>query len=371
MHLALVADWITTAGGAERALVELHAIWPNSPLYTTVARQCVHDGLRAADIRTSGLQSAYRIIGKHQLLLPWMPRAIENLDLRGYDVILSSSHAVGKGVLPPSNAVHVCYCHTPMRYAWEMEDQYLEDFRVPKILRRVVKRQLMELRRWDLSTAKRVDAFIANSRETAVRIERIYGRTSTVIPPPAHDRFFSIPLPSAERRAGFLAVGRFVPYKRFDLLISCANALRIPLIIAGSGQEEKRLKSMAGPTVTFCGRVTDEELPALYASAKAVLFPAYEDAGIVPLEAQACGTPVIAYGRGGVWDTVVDGKTGMFFDEQNADSLAQSMQKFATMQFDHSSIREHARKFSSERFRTQIHETVEGALLRYSHEKSI
>ncbi len=296
-----------------------------------------------------------------------MPRAVEEIDLRGYDVILSSSHAVGKGIIPPSNAVHVCYCHTPMRYAWEMEDQYLKDFRVPRLLWTLVKRQLTTLRRWDLSTAKRVDAFIANSSETAARIERIYGRASTVIPPPVHDRFFETPLYPADRRSGFLAVGRFVPYKRFDLLIACANALRLPLTIIGTGQEERRLRDKAGPTVTFLGRVTDEKLPSLYASAKAVLFPTHEDAGIVPIEAQACGTPMIAFGKGGVRDTVNDGKTGLFFEEQNAESLTHAIEKFSTMQFDHAAIRKHARQFSSERFRERILHEVEKAMVRYRH----
>ena len=363
MKIALVADWITTPGGAERVLAEMCAVWPEAPVYTTVAR-CRSEGrsnatpLRETDVRTSRLQFLYRILGKHQFLLPFMPRAIEDIDLRGYDVIVSSSHAVGKGIIPPSSAVHVCYCHTPMRYAWEMESQYLEDFHIPWFFRGWVKRELARLRRWDLSTAKRVDLFIANSTETAERILRIYGRTSVVIPPPVQDRFFATPLINAEKRPTFLAVGRFVPYKRFDLLIECANALRMPLMIVGKGQEEKRLKAMAGPTVSFRGRVSDDELPALYASAKAVLFPAYEDAGLVPVEAQACGTPVIAYGKGGARDTVTEGKTGIFFDEQTVESLTGAIKKFSTMQFDPEVIREHAGQFSAASFRKKILDAV-------------
>ncbi|NOS67883.1 MAG: glycosyltransferase [Candidatus Peribacteraceae bacterium] len=368
MNLALVADWITTAGGAERALAELHAIWPSAPLFTTVARKNVHENLRAADIRTTRLQFLYRLLGKHQILLPLMPRVVEEIDLRGYDVILSSSHAVGKGIIPPSNAVHVCYCHTPMRYAWEMENQYLDDFGIPKFFRKTVKRYLMNLRRWDLASAKRVDTFIANSLETAARIERIYGRTSVVIPPPVHDRFFRTPLIPTMERSSYLAVGRFVPYKRFDLLIECANALQLPLTIVGGGYEEKRLRAMAGPTVTFRGRVSDDDLPSLYASAKAVLFPAHEDAGIVPLEAQACGTPVIALGKGGTKDTVVEGKTGLFFDAQTAASLQAALKKFSTMHFDSAEIREHARQFSSGKFRERIKDEVEKAVVRYGRE---
>lgn len=370
MQLVLVADWLTTAGGAERTIQELHELWPTSPLYTTVARIPLPDGLNISDIRTSKLQWLYRLTGKHQLLLPLTPRAMEDMDLDGYDVIVSSSHAIGKGIIPSSNAVHVCYCHTPMRYGWEMENQYLADFRVPRIFRRTVKKHLVKLRRWDLSTAKRVDAFIANSSETAARIERIYGRTSIVIPPPAHDRFFDEPLRKSDVRAGFLAVGRLVPYKRFDLLIDCANALSLQLTIIGSGQEEKRLRAMSGPTVEFLGRVPDEALPSFYASAKAVLFSAHEDAGIVPIEAQACGTPVIAYGKGGVKDTIVEGKTGLFFEEQNAVSIARAIRQFSTASFDHAAIREHAKQFSSERFKERIRKEVEKTVIRYQHEKS-
>lgn len=366
MRIALVADWLTTFGGAERTIAEFHALWPDAPIFTTVAKPELPEIFTNATIVTTRLNGIYGLLRRHQLLLPWMPRAVEEMDLRGYDVILSSSHAVGKGIIPPSSAVHVCYCHTPMRYAWEMEDQYLTDFRVPWFLRRWVKGQLRKLRRWDLSTAKRVDVFIANSTETAGRIERIYGRSSVVIPPPVHDRFFATPLIPASARSSFLAVGRLVPYKRFDLLIDAANTLHLPLTIVGRGQEEKRLRAMAGPTVTFRGRVTDDELPHLYANAKAVLFPTHEDAGLVPVEAQACGTPVIAYGKGGTLDTVVPGLTGTFFEHQTVDSLCHVLETFSSGAFDPEKIREHARQFSSGGFREKIQEEVQRAYGKFS-----
>ncbi len=365
MNLALVADWLTTYGGAEHAIREFTAMWPQSPLFTTVTRPGRRGLLETADIRTTRLQFLYRLIGKHQPLLPLMPRAMESIDLRGYEVILSSSHAVGKGILPPATAVHVCYCHTPMRYAWEMEEQYLRDFRIPRLLRSTIREQLKEIRRWDLSTAKRVDRFIANSSETQRRIERIYGRESIVITPPADDRFFHTPLIPARERRSFLAIGRLVPYKRFDLLIQTANALQLPLTIAGTGQEEIRLRSMAGPTVTFLGFVPDAELPSLYAHARALLFPPYEDAGIVPLEAQASGTPVIAYGKGGALDTIVDGRTGLFFSDQTVPSLSDALRKFENLTFEASEIRRHASQFSSERFRGQVKEIVEDTYEKY------
>lgn len=358
MRLALVADWLPTFGGAEHVVASLGKIWPDAPLFTTVAKADAVAAVGIADVRTSKLQTAYRIIGNHQILLPWMPRAIEAIDLTGFDVVLSSSHAVGKGVIVPSSAVHICYCHTPMRYAWEMEDQYLDDFHLRGFLRKSVKKQLKHLRRWDLSTAKRVDVFIANSSETQERIARIYGRDSTIVSPPVDDRFFASPL-QKNSDGSFLALGRLVPYKRFDLLIELANQLQIPLTIAGTGQDEARLKSLAGPTVQFLGFVSDDQLPSLYASSKALLFPQYEDAGIVPLEAQACGTPVIAYAKGGVMDTVVNGVTGIFAANQTVDDFAKAIETFGRKAWDHEVIRNHARQFSEQKFQIKMKEIVE------------
>ncbi len=358
MKLAIVADWLTVFAGAEHVIAELHALWPAAPIFTTVARPHALGPLANADIRTSSLQLPYRILRHHQLLLPWMPRAIEAIDLTTFDVIISSSHAVAKGVIPRPGAAHMCYCHTPMRYAWEMESEYLRDFRVPKLLQKPIQKTLKKIRRWDVSTAKRVDQFIANSRETEERIERTYARNCIVLPPPVSDRYFADPL-TQKKREGYLAVGRLVPYKRFDLLINVANRLQLPLTIVGRGQEEKRLRAMAGETVTFHGFVADADLPALYSNARAFLFPPHEDAGLVPLEAQACGTPVIAFGEGGALDTVRDGVTGLFFREQTEDALAAAIQNFEQQTFDRDAIREHARKFSSGQFREKLTSIVE------------
>jgi len=359
MRVAIITDWLTVFGGAEHAVLEMHKLWPEAPLYTTVTNPEKLGPLSTAHIRPSRLQRWFPSVKKHQLLLLFFPKAMEDMDLRGYDVILSSSHAVGKGILPPSNSVHVCYCHTPMRYAWEMENEYLEDFHVPKFLRKRAKLLLKQLRRWDLSTAKRVDTFIANSKETQKRIALTYGRESTVIPPPVDDRFLVSALIGKQDRKGFIAVGRLVPYKRFDLLIEAANAKGFPLTIIGKGQEEATLKKMAGPTVEFRGYVSDEDLPAMYGSAQALLFPQFEDAGIVPLEALACGTPVIAYAKGGALDSVIDGTTGYLFSEQTKEDLLAAMDRFHTHTFEPQSLREHAKQFSAERFRKQIKKVVE------------
>ncbi|MDD5055635.1 MAG: glycosyltransferase [Candidatus Peribacteraceae bacterium] len=379
MKLALIADWLTTFGGAEHVIAAFHELWPTSPVLTTVADPRRLGPLSDADIRTCPfLQTVFRLTHRHQLLLPLMPRYIERMDLSGYDVILSSSHAVAKGVIVPPGSVHICYCHTPMRYAWEMEEDYLRDFRLRGPLRKRVKSELKTLRRWDLSNAKRVDRFIANSTETQRRIQRIYGRKSVVIPPPVDAKFFNQHLPATNhpttprlRGAGqqpatpyFLALGRLVPYKRFDLLVELANRRRFRLILAGSGSDERRLRSLAGPTVTFLGRVPDEALPQLYAGAEALLFPQVEDAGIVPMEAQACGTPVIAYAKGGVLDVIDPGKTGLLVPEQTVDAFAQALGEFRIERFDRSSIRESARRFHVERFKERISAEVEDAVQR-------
>jgi glycosyltransferase involved in cell wall biosynthesis len=364
MKTALIADWLPTFGGAEHVVSALRGIWPDAPVFTTVAKRGNLGLLDAADIRTGRLQWLYRLIGRHQYLLPLMPRAIEDIDLRGYDLIISSSHAVGKGVIPPSNAVHVCYCHTPMRYAWEMEEEYLKDFRIREPLKTIVRRQLKRLRRWDLSTARRVDVFIANSSETQERIARIYGRESTVITPPVEDRFFDAPAQPQGSDSYFLAIGRLVPYKRFDLLIELANALTLPLWIGGTGTERARLQAMAGPTVKFLGFVPDADLPALYAGAKAVLFPQVEDAGIVPLEAMASGTPVIALGRGGALDVVVDGVTGLLVPDQHVDAFSAAVTRANSITWNRTGIRDHARRFSDGEFKRRIAETVQQSLTR-------
>lgn len=359
MKIALAADWLTTNGGAEQVLSEFHALYPDAPFFTTVAKKGSIRPLADADIRTSALQRWYNMVRNHQLLLAFMPSAMESLDVRGYDVILSSSHAVGKGIVPESGTLHVCYCHTPMRYAWEMEDEYLRDFHIPAFLQPAIKRRLEKLRQWDLTTARRTDLFIANSETSQERIKRIYGRESIVIPPPVKNRFLESPLRTdAPKDPYFLAVGRFVPYKRFDLLIEVANERKLPLKIVGRGQDDRRLRRLAGPTVEFLGYVPDGDLPSLYANAEALLFPQYEDAGIVQLEAQACGTPVIAYDAGGAKTLTREGVTSILFPEQTKESLMRALDQFTTKTWDRAAIKDFARAFSQDAFREKIKTTV-------------
>ncbi len=374
MRVAIMADWLIAFGGAERVIAELSTLYPEAPIFTTVAnRRCPQALVRR--IQTTELQRWFRILRRHQPLLPWMPRAVEDINLRGLDVIVSSSHAVAKGCIPSPTTVHVCYCHTPMRYAWEMEEEYFDDFHIPKGLRPMLRCLLKNIRRWDLQTAKRVDHFIANSRTTQERIRRIYNRESVVIPPPVHDRFFEQNIgPKSEVRSPksyFLSVGRLVPYKRVDLLIAAANAKGLSLKIAGEGHDRRRLERLAGPTVSFLGHVPDDDLPVLYAGARALLFPALEDAGLAPMEAQACGVPVIAYGRGGVCDTVKEGTTGILFREQSLAFLLDAIEQFGTVSWDSQGIRAHARQFSAERFRERMSEEVERAIERFGRRMDV
>ncbi len=296
-----------------------------------------------------------------------MPRAMESFDLRAYDVVLSSSHAVGKGVLPPASALHICYCHTPMRYAWFMEDDYLRDFKIPRVLWPLVKRQLKRLRAWDLTTSKRVDVFLANSQTTAKRIKDVYGRESVVVHPPVDDRYFDIPTKTSSDASYFVAVGRLVPYKRFDLLIEAANAANFRLKIAGSGQDMERLKKLAGPTVEFLGYVKDEDLPALYANADALLFPQEEDAGIVLLEAQACGAPVIAYKAGGALDLTQENVSSILFPEQSKASLLAAIAHFQAHAWDRQAIRDRVHECKRSDFETTVKAIVADAYARFQN----
>ena len=359
MQVAIVADWLTTIGGAERVIAELLTLYPDATLFATVAKPGLPPPIGGRPVRTSKLQRWYRLIGRHEPLLPWMPAAVEAFDLRGFDVVISSSHAVAKGIVPPPTARHICYCHTPARYAWEMERQYLQDFRIPNLLQQRVRSVLRTLRRWDLTSAKRVDCYLANSTTTQERIERIYGRTSTVVPPPVDDRFFAAPLGAAGDAAPYLALGRLVPYKRFDLLIAVANQRGLPLHIAGGGLDERRLRRMAGPTVRFLGRVPDSELPGLYATARAVLLPQLEDAGIVPREALASGTPCIALGEGGVLDAVRDGENGILFTAQTPDAVADALRRFEERSWDRAAIRASAEAFKRSHFHAAVRAAVD------------
>lgn len=349
MRVAIVHDWLTNMGGAEKVVELMHRLFPDAPVYTLLYdRRNMPEDFARMDIRTSYLQQIPFARRRHQWLLPFMPAAIEAMDLREYDLVISSSTSCAKGVLTRADCCHISYCNTPMRYAWDFYQDYIGD--KPWPLRNYIRRQLHWIRLWDRLSADRVDYFIANSGNVKNRIRKHYRRESEVIYPPVDTNYFV----SGEEKTGeyFLCAGRLVGYKRVDLAVQVCSEMSLPLIVAGDGGELKRLKGMAGPTVEFRGRVSDDELLKLYQDCRAFIFPGEEDFGITPLEAQACGRPVIAYGRGGALETVVDGQTGLFFEHQDEKSLRLALERFIEYEgrFNRASIRQQAEAFSVDRF---------------------
>ncbi len=349
-HVALVHDWLITFGGSERVLLALHRLFPEAPVF--VALHDPHglpESFHHMHVQTSWLQRVPGTADHHRLMLPLMPFAWHTIDLRGYKVVLSSSHACAKGVRVDPEAVHICYCHTPMRYVWELAPLYLGT--LPPVVRPAAWAVQSWLRWWDRATVHRVTYFIANSRFVADRIWRHYRREATVIYPPVDVDYFT---PGGRGDEFFLVVSRLVPYKRVDLAVAAFNQLGLPLVVVGDGPEGPRLRALARSNVTFVGEVSDETLREYYRRCRALVFPGEEDFGLVPVEAQACGRPVIAYGAGGARESVVAGETGMFFQEQTAPSLVAAVQVFESATFHTSTIRRQAERFSSQRFRRQM-----------------
>ncbi|HAE83085.1 MAG TPA: glycosyl transferase [Ktedonobacter sp.] len=361
MKVALVHDYLNQMGGAERVLMALHDIFPDAPIYTSIYDpQLVDPSFQKMDIRTSFMQKLPLVTKHHQPYLPFYPFAMESLDLRGYDLVLSSSSAFGKGVITRPETTHICYCHTPMRWCWNY-DEYVEREHLGKLARRVLPLLITGLRVWDQSSSMRVDHFIANSPVVAERIQKYYRRDAVVIPPPVEAQRFTFD-PETQVEEYFLIVSRLIPYKRLDIAIEACNKLQLPLVIVGSGRDLDRLKKMAGPTVRFMGRLSDEDVLYYYAHCRALLFPGEEDFGITPLEAQASGRPVIAYGAGGALASVVDGITGVFFQKQTVESLTVALASFDEHKYDPQVIRNHALEFDTPRFHRRILQFIEAKL---------
>ena len=352
MKIALVHDWLPFMGGAERVLSNFVELYPEAPIYTTICNYSKMDEpLKSANIITSHLQKK-KECSNHRKLFPFMPTAIESFDLNEFDMVLSSSSSVAKAVISHPDAVHICYCHSPMRYAWEFSHEYAGKMSGKgKLVQKLLNYFLTFMRIWDYSSAARVDYFIANSDNVAKRIKKHYRRDSVVIHPPVRCKLFNI---AEEDGDYFLCVSRLQEYKRVDIAIEACNRLGVKLKVVGDGPEFKKYKSMAGSNVELLGRVPDEEVKELYAKCKAFLFPGEEDFGITPLEAMASGRPVIAYGKGGALETVVDGKTGLFFKEQTVESMMEALKKFETMSFDKKVLRKHAEGFDEEVFKAKI-----------------
>ncbi|MBI4122533.1 MAG: glycosyltransferase [Parcubacteria group bacterium] len=364
MRVALVHDHLNQIGGAERVLLAMHRLWPDSPLFTLA-----HDPKKIADffddleIRTSFIQKLPLSRSHLRWYLAFMPAAIESFDVSEYDVILSSASAFGKGVIAPPRSLHICYCHTPTRYLWSDAHTYVEEVGGGGIIRRLLPIVLNRLRMWDQLASARVDHFIANSRFVAGRIARYYNRGSTVIYPPVDVANY----PMLSSRPHYALVSRLRPYKRVDIAIRAFNRLRMPLLIVGDGEELPRLRKLAGPSITFLGSLPEREKKRVLASARAFLHPQEEDFGISAIEAMAAGTPVIAYGAGGALETVTEGETGLFFEEQTWQSLADAVIRSRRISFDAERIRDHAEQFSEERFRREMRSFVE---MKYAESRS-
>jgi glycosyltransferase involved in cell wall biosynthesis len=358
MNIALVHDDLIQYGGAERVVDVLHDIYPAAPLYTAVyAKGQMPAHYRRWKIYTSFMQKLPGIAKFHQLYLPLYPTAFETFDLSGYDVVLSSSSRFAKGIITEADALHVCYCHAPMRFAWNYHS-YMEGERAASKARFILPLVMNYVRLWDEASAGRVDAYIANSRVTARRIRKRYRRQATVISPPVNTSLYT-PRADGSAEDYFLIVSRLIPYKRIDLAVDAFSKLGLPLKIVGKGRQEAELLARAGSNIEFVGSVSDERLKALYAGCKAFIFPGEEDFGISPLEAQASGRPVIAYGAGGALETVVPGVTGDFFTKQTPDALAETVSRFNPRLYDPSAIRRHAEGFDTEVFKRKIAEFVE------------
>lgn len=369
MRIAIVHDWLDTWGGAESVLAVLLDLYPEADLFAIVNFLGESDRARLGGrkVRTSFIQHLPFARRHFRKYLPWMPRAVERFDFSAYDLVISSSHAAAKGAMTGTNQLHICLCYSPARYAWEFEQQYLDDAGLDRWpLAAIARRTLRRFREWDLRAAKRVDRFVAISNFIARRIERCYGRTAEVIYPPVDvDRYA---VAAAERDSFYLTLSRLVPYKRVDLLVAAfAGMPGRRLIVAGDGPDMQALADAAPANVRLVGRVTDAERDRLLATARAFVFAAEEDFGIAPLEAQACGTPVIAFCRGGVAETVrgldADAPTGVFFDEQTSAAIRDAIVAFerSSDRITAAACRANAQRFDVAAFRQRFGDFVASA----------
>lgn len=359
MKVALVHDYLNQYGGAERVLDVFHAMFPDAPVFTSIhAPDAMPARYREWDIRTTWLDRVPTVRSKHQRFLPLFPLAFESMDLRGYDLVLSDASGFCHGVISEPETVHVCYCHSPPRFLWDTAN-YLDREGVGRLGRAVLVPMLSRLRQWDRTTADRADAYVSTSRLVQNRIAKFYRQPSVIVPPPTTVANFHV---DAAPEDYFLIVMRLVGWKRPDIAVEACTRLGLPLVVAGDGRELDRLKAMAGPTVRFFGRANDAQLKQLYAKCRAFILPSEEDFGITPLEAMASGRPVIAYGAGGVLDTVLPGVTGEFFAAQTADSLADVLARFDARRYDAGAIRAHAEGYDESVFKRRMLEVIDRAM---------
>jgi glycosyltransferase involved in cell wall biosynthesis len=350
MRVALVHDWLTGMRGGEKVLEALVRIYPEADIFTLVhVRGSVSAAIESRPIRTSFIQRLPAAASRYRHYLPLFPLAIEQFDLDGYDLVVSSSHCAAKAAVVPGRARHLCYCHSPMRYGWDQFDSYFGPGQVGRIRSRWFYRPVLAgLARWDAATAPRVHRFVANSQFVAARIGRYYHRRAGVVYPPVDTEFFEPD--GTGPGATALVVSALVPYKGIDLAIAASAAAGAPLRIVGDGPEFARLRRLAGPDVTFRGWISSEEIREEYRRAGVVLLPGVEDFGIVPVEAQACGTPVVALAEGGALETVVNGVTGTLVPSRSLDAWADAIRTTLDARLPAGPIRTHALRFGRERF---------------------
>lgn len=353
MRVCIIHDYLTHMGGGERVLEAIAEAFPEAPIYTLVYDpEQVRVSFDPGRIRTSFLQRFPGARRSHRYFpLALMPFAIEQFDISQFDVVISNAHSFGKGIITPASTLHISYCMTPTRYAWDGSHRYVREFSSSHWFQKFAPPAISYIRLWDYMASKRVDKYLTLSKYVAGRIQKYYGRSSEVIYPPVDTDRFS---PSEGVGEYYLVVSRLVPYKRVDIAISAAERLGKPLKIAGTGPELQELQALAGPNTEFLGFVPDSDLPQLYRNAKALLFPQEEDFGITPLEAAASGVPTVAYGRGGALETIVSGKTGVLFSEQTVESMVQAMEVLESTTWNKGEIRAHAESFSRDRFIREI-----------------
>lgn len=372
LKVAIAHEWLDTYAGSERVVEQILNLYPHADLFSLVdflvtdERWFIHHKA----VTTSFIQRLPRARKHFRQYLPLMPIAIEQFDLSTYDIVISSHHAVAKGIVTRADQLHISYVHTPIRYAWDLQWQYLEQAGLKRGIKGLLTRLILHyLRLWDTSSANRVDCFVANSRYIARRIWKTYRRSAQVIYPPVAVQRFRCDRP---RDDFYLTVSRFVPYKRVDLTVAVFTRLGLPLVVIGDGTERSQLERSAGPNIQFLGYQSNAAVTDYMERCKAFVFPAEEDFGITPVEAQAAGAPVIAYGRGGVAETVIHGKTGLLFHRQTVDDLASAVINFekGLNLLASDRIRQHAERFSETRFRQEFQQFLDDVWLRFqNHER--
>lgn len=357
MKVAIIYDWLVNYGGAERCLEIFHELFPEAPIYTSVYdKSKLPKSFSDLDVRSSFINNLPFAKKRYRDYLPLMPIAFEQFDLNEYDLVLSLSHACAKGVIISPSTCHICFCFTPMRYAWDMYHEYINIENIGWFKKKIIPFIMSRLRIWDFVSSNRVDYFIAISSFIAERIKKYYKRDSRIIYPPIETSKF---IPSDKIEDYFLAVSRLVPQKRVDIIVKAFNKLELPLKIIGSGRELDRLKKMSNSNIEFLGFQNEEKVAEYMSKCRALVFASREDFGIVPLEAQSCGRPVIAYGAGGTKETVIPGKTGILFYEQTTEAVIEAVRKFEQMTFDSRIIREFALKFDKVIFKEKIKNFIE------------